>query len=114
MWAFLSKIMDYLFGTVLIKLDTIITSQNKIKELIMGLKEDFVTFTTAVNERTNEIAAALEEIKADIEGLLNPTTPPETVVAMAAIQEKLQMLSDASKAIAALNNPVVPPPIEPL
>jgi hypothetical protein len=91
----------------------VLQALDRMEKLIMGLKEDFATFVVAVNERTNEIAAALDEIKTDIEGLLNPNTPPETAAAMADIQAKLTVLSDTSKAIAALNNPVVPPPVEP-
>ena len=79
----------------------------------MGLKEDFSAFVVAVNERTNEIATALVEIQADIERLKNPSTPPELAAAMAEIQTKLSTLADTSKAIAALDNPTVPPPVEP-
>ena len=77
----------------------------------MTLKEDFDVFVASVNERTNEIGLALDEIKADIERLLenNDSTPPEILAGMAGINAKLQVLSDASKAIAALDDPVVPP-----
>jgi len=76
----------------------ILLTQQSIKELIMGIKEDFAAFQLAVNE-------ALDEIQADIERLKNVSTatPPEVLTAMQAIQDKLT-------AIRNLDNPV--PPVE--
>jgi hypothetical protein len=94
---------------ILLKLD-------HVKEILMGMKEDFAAFTEAVNARTNEIGDALTEIQADIVRLIeaSTTTPPEVLAGMQAVQDKLGALADTSKAIAALDNPVVPPPVEPV
>ena len=80
----------------------------------MGLKEDFALFVTAVNEKTNAIAAALDEIKIDIEALKNPATTPEMLLAMSEIQAKLTALSTTAAAIAADDEPVVPTEEPPL
>ena len=78
----------------------------------MGIKDDFAAFVVAVNERTNQIAAALLEIQEDIERLMTQT-PPEVLAGMEEIKIKLGALAATSEAIAALDNPVVPPPVEP-
>jgi hypothetical protein len=97
-------------------LKQILNNQKELKELIMGMKEDFATFVTDVNARTNEIGAALTDIQADIERLLaaSTATPPEVLAGMEDIKTKLAALAATSTAIAALDNPVVPPPVEPL
>ena len=76
----------------------LLVGQQELKELIMGMKEDFTAFQTSVNE-------ALDEIQADIERLKNASTatPPEVLVAMQAIQDKLT-------AIRNLDNPVIEEP----
>lgn len=89
-------------------------SLDRIEVKIMGLKEDFNAFVASVNERTNEISAALEEIKLDIEALKNPQTPADLAAAVADVQLKLSAVSTTAAAIAADDTVVVPPPIEPL
>lgn len=110
----MARFRNWLLDDLKAILISIRSSQFRTERIIMGLKEDFTSFVAAVNERTNEIGAALDEIRTDIEGMLNPSTPPDVVSAMTDITAKLQALSDTSKAIAALNNAVVPPPVEPV
>ena len=111
-WDFWKWLLGEAFAGLEARLLGITNNQIELKEIIMGLKEDFAAFVAAVNERTNQIAAALVNIHADIERLKNET-PAEVAAGMAAIQEKLGALAVTSEAIAALDNPVVPPPVEP-
>jgi hypothetical protein len=115
MGLFCSKGIKYGIRQILLNQQLILQNQHELKELIMGVTEDFAVFTAAVNGRTNEISAALVEIQADIERLLaaNSATPAEVLAGMEEIKARLGLLSDTSKAIAALDNPVVPPPVEP-
>jgi hypothetical protein len=81
-----------------------------MEKTIMGLKEDFAAFVAAVNVATNDISAALDQIKVDIAALLaNNATPPEVADGISNIEGQLTKLSDAAKAIAKDNAPVVPP-----
>jgi predicted nucleic acid-binding Zn-ribbon protein len=112
MWAFFQWLLGQAFASVEGRLAEIIKTQTELKELIMSIKDDFAAFVVAVNERTNQIAAALLEIQEDIERLMTQT-PPEVLAGMEEIKTKLGALATTSEAIAALDNPVVPPPVEP-
>jgi methyl-accepting chemotaxis protein len=103
------------FKCVARSINQLLIGQQEIKEIIMGMKEDFDKFVKDVNARTNEIGEALTEIQADIERLISSgaNTPPEIVTEMEAVNAKLAALAASSTAIAALDNPVVPPVEEP-
>jgi predicted nucleic acid-binding Zn-ribbon protein len=111
-WDFLRWLVGEALASFDARLNEIIKTQTELKELIMGIKDDFAAFVVAVNERTNQIAAALLEIQEDIERLMTQT-PPEVLAGMEEIKAKLGALATTSEAIAALDNPVVPPPVEP-
>lgn len=111
----IDKILDLFPARMERQLESIHSDIHKLKEILMGLTEDFAQFVADVNARTNEIGTALAEIQADIERLIaaNTNTPPEVLAEMDSIRQKLATLSATSTAIAALDNPVVPPPVEP-
>jgi hypothetical protein len=93
---------------ILINQRSIFLHQHELKELIMGYKEDFAGFVESVDQRTNEIGTALDEIKTDIEGLINPATPEAVAAQMQNIVAKLDALSTSAKDIASINDPAVP------
>jgi len=104
-WSYIRK----LYQVIQYKMNSYVLHRlDRLEEIIMGLKEDFDTFVAAVNARTNEIAAALDEIRLDIAALKNPATTPEMLAAMNDIQAKLVALSAAATAIAADDTPVIP------
>jgi hypothetical protein len=84
---------------------TIIT----IKELVMGMKEDFATFKAAVDGALTEIQADIEALKIAVEAAASEagTTPPEVAAQMAEITAKLE-------AIRNIYNPTSGAPEEPL
>lgn len=102
-------------GEILSNQRLMIEGLNRIEGRIMGLKEDFSAFVAAVNQRTNEIAASLTDINADIDALMaTASVPPEVLEGMKAVTDNLSALADTAKAIADRNTAVVPPPVEPL
>lgn len=116
-WMLLDRIFLCHCERVLAAMDLVLKHQNKIQvaldrldKKLMSLKEDFAAFVVSVNDRTNEISVALDDIKLDIEFLKNNVnTPPEVAASMAEIQAKLQGLSDVSKEIASATDSSVPP-----
>lgn len=99
-------------------LKDIAKQQQETKDLIMTIIDDMNSFISDINVKTNEIAAALDEIKTDIETLLANAgpgnTPPELVTAMEEMRNKLAALSASATSIAALDDSVEePPPEEP-
>jgi uncharacterized phage infection (PIP) family protein YhgE len=116
MWDFLEKFFDFFTVKWQRQFGELQTSQKQIKEIIMGIKEDFANFQANVQAKFDELNAALTEINSDITTLLaaNANTPPEVLQGMQDIQAKLQGLVDAAKTDAALNDGAITPPDNPL
>ena len=83
----------------------VLTELFKIKEIVMGIKEDFAAFKTAVDGALTEIQADIEALKAAVEAA--GTTPPEVAAQMAEITAKLE-------AVRNIYNPTPVVPEEPL
>lgn len=83
----------------------VLTELYKIKELVMGIKEDFAAFKTAVDGALTEIQADIESLKVAVEAAGN--TPPEVAQQMAEITAKLE-------AVRNIYNPTTTVPEEPL
>lgn len=112
LFEFLDRVFTHHTHGVNAKLDGLTAAIYRLETKIMGLKEDFSVFVATVNERTNQIGAALDDIALDLAALKgNPETPAEVAASMTEITTKLAVLSETSKAIADANQPVVPPPI---
>ncbi len=116
MWDFLTKLLELFTAKWQAQIEGLTTSIQQLKELIMGFKEDFATFQSAVQAKFDELQASLTEINNDIKALMtaNAATPPEVVQGMQDIQNKLQGLVDAAKADAALNDSPTTPAEPPL
>jgi capsule polysaccharide export protein KpsE/RkpR len=106
--GFLNKIIRFFSG----RMDQ--PEIHKIKEQVMSLQEDFAAFKTDITEKLSSLDPVLTEIQADIERLKSASnqTPPEVLAGMTEIQNKVAALADTAKAIAAIDNPAVEPPIE--
>jgi prefoldin subunit 5 len=84
--------------------DLLLTELHRIKEIVMGIKEDFGAFKTQVDAALAEIQADIEALKTAVDAAGN--TPPEVAQQMAEITAKLE-------AVRNIYNPVTEPPVEP-
>jgi ABC-type transporter Mla subunit MlaD len=84
---------------------------DKMEKILMAIQEDFKAFISQVNTLTNQIGAALATIQADIKAIAtDPDTPPDIAASLADSATQLGTVSSTAQAIAAGNQPVVPPP----
>lgn len=84
-------------------LSPVLAQGAKLESILMGIKEDFAAFKTAVDEALAEIVADLEALKALAEG--GTVTPAEVTQGMADILAKLGTTRN-------IYNPAAPPPPE--
>jgi formiminotetrahydrofolate cyclodeaminase len=105
----IDRITNYLLRDVLSKLDQILTTQFQLRRLIMGIKEDFTAFKSAVDEALTDIQEDIEALKVAVEAAASEagSTPPEVAAQMAEITAKLEAMRN-------IYNPTEPPPVEPL
>jgi flagellar hook-associated protein FlgK len=92
-------------------LTQILAGMDRMEKLLMGIKEDFQAFVNDVNTATNGIATALNAIAAALLEA-DPASPTDLIAARDAAAASLKAVADQAEAIAAGNQPVVPP--EPL
>jgi methyl-accepting chemotaxis protein len=106
----LDKFLEHLFAPVLERIGHLQIDLNQVKELLMGMKEDFDKFVEDVNTATNAISASLETIKTELENA-DPESPEAMKTAIANATNALQAAASAAAAIAAGDTPVVPEPL---
>jgi len=127
MWEFFAQLFDYLradgthWAKVEADLQTILSNQEKIKELLMTVEEAVAAHATAVNAFSDQIAASLEGVRADIVALrsqlANASTPAKVDEILSPALTKLGAQVAALKALDEENVPSIPgtepPPEEP-
>jgi hypothetical protein len=127
-WDFLARVLDYLldslevkYQTILNNQQTILANQARIKELLMSVKTTVEQFAAQVNVFSTALAAAIENVRGDLADLkaklVDATTEAEVEAILQPALTNLGSVSAALEALAAENEPTIPPvepPVEPL
>ncbi len=106
MWTFLTKVMDYLVHDILDRLDIIIENQVKLKELLMGTKEEMTALTAQVQQNTDVENSAIVLIQGIAAQLASIANDPAAIRALAG---QLKTSSDALAAAIVANTPATEP-----
>jgi hypothetical protein len=105
-------------ATILNNQQTILITQEELKRIIMGAREQLVEFAVKVDTFTNACAAALTAIQAKIDALNAKidagVSPEELQPALEEISAHLDTVKTSLEATAAGGTVVVPPPPPPV
>lgn len=126
MWEFLKWVLSSTVEQHAAKLDLILMNQHQIlqqqvliKEIIMAVKQTVEQHAAEVNAFSDQLALAIEGIRADISDmkvrLADASTVEEVDAIMKPALDKLKAQADAASALDAENVPSIPviPPVEP-
>jgi hypothetical protein len=125
-WEFLKWVLSSTVEQHAAKLDLILMNQHQIlqqqvliKEIIMAVKQTVEQHAAEVNAFSDQLALAIEGIRADISDmkvrLADASTVEEVDAIMKPALDKLKAQADAASALDAENVPSIPviPPVEP-